>query len=79
MIKFFEFFEKFYAFSMNRSIVLLFKVLIKEVKLAHQQYAQHLEKFKASKESKEADENKKTTHKQIIEIKHQKQDVMRCI
>ena len=79
MIKFLEFFEKFHVVSMDKSIVLLFKMLIKEVKFAHQQYAQHLEKLKASKESKEADEKKKTTHKQIIEIKHQKQDVMRFI
>ena len=54
-------------------------MLIKEVKLAYQQYAQHLEKLKVSKESKEEDEKKKTTDKQIIEIKHQKQDVIRCI
>ena len=27
----------------------------------------------------EADKKKKTIHKQIIEIKHQKQDVMSCI
>ena len=66
MIRSSEFFEKFYAFSMDKSIVLLFKMLIKEVKLAHQQYAQHLEKFKASKESTEADEKKKTTHKQSL-------------
>lgn len=52
---------------------------MKEVKLAHQWYLQHLEKLNASKEWMEADKKKKTIHKQIIEIKHQKQDVMSCI
>ena len=52
---------------------------MKEVKLAHQQYVQHLEKLKVSKESKEGGEKEKTIHEQIIEIKHQKQDVMRFI
>lgn len=55
------------------------KVLMKEVKFAHQQYVQHLEKSKTIYEAKEADEKKKTIHEQISKIKHQKQDVMRCI
>ena len=53
------------------------KASMKEIKLAHRQYAQHLENLKVTKKS--YFKQKKTIHTQIIEIKSQTEYVMSCI
>ena len=53
--------------------------LIKMCKYANQKYSDYLEQAKLDKSRNEEDDRKKSLHKQIIEVKRQRSDLVNCI